>query len=115
MGQDESNSSITSITSIIHEVDEPNRDRQLLNLFTAVYTLIAIVVVAGNSLVLYAIHYGNMNTGRLRRLVNVIKSLAINDLLVGLVGMPFRIMTYHYHGKVIVGAQCTLMIDYHYF
>ena len=54
--------------------------------------LIGIVAVMGNGLVLYAAYRKNnsMKLSVLRDLDIVIKSLAINDLLIGLVGIPTR-------------------------
>ena len=57
---------------------------------TIVYLCIAVLAVIGNSLVLYSA-YGNKNRGRLRYLDDVVKSLAVADMLFGLVGVPCRI------------------------
>ena len=53
----------------------------------AVYLCIAVVAVIGNGLVIYAA-YGNKNTGRLSSLDDVVKSLALADMIFGLVGIP---------------------------
>ena len=49
---------------------------------------------AGNGLVLYAAH-GNKNIGPLRYLDNIIKSLAVADMLFGLIGTPLIIFAYY--------------------
>ena len=58
-------------------------------LLAAINIFIGITSVLGNGLVLYA-GYRNRNTRRLSYLDVVIKSLAVNDLLYGLFGIPFR-------------------------
>ena len=56
----------------------------------AVYMCIGIVAILGNGLVLYAI-YGSKHVSMLRGFDGVITSLALADLLFGLVGVPIRI------------------------
>ena len=58
------------------------------------YLCVGVVGIIGNGLVLYASH-GNTNTGPLRYLDNVVKSLAATDFLFGLVGSPLIIFTYY--------------------
>ena len=70
-------------------------------IWIAISSLIAIVIVLGNSLVLYAAKTGNMNSGYLRQLDNLIKSLALSDLLFGLVEIPFRIGQTLYLGNIL--------------
>ena len=60
--------------------------------------LIAILIFLGNSLVFYAA-YGEKNFGILRNLDIVIKSLAMNDLLIGLIGIPSRILALWMQGS----------------
>ena len=57
------------------------------------FLLIGAVAIIGNSLVIYAACRKNnsMKFSILRDLDIVIKSLAINDLLIGLVGIPARV------------------------
>ena len=66
-------------------------------LFGAVYMLVALVAIIGNGLVLFAAH-SNRNLGRLRNFDGAIKSLAIADMLFGLVGIPCRIFGTYYIG-----------------
>ena len=56
--------------------------------------IIAAVAAIGNGLVLYA-SYGNQNTGRFRYLDDVIKSLAVSDMLCALIGSPFQFYIYY--------------------
>ena len=89
---------------------DQNLDTDLLTFETSKYILYAMVVihifigtvtVLGNFLVLYAA-YGNRKSGRLSYLNIVIKSLAVNDLLLGLFGTPCRAIFF-----------ITAMRDYH--
>ena len=54
--------------------------------------LIGMVAIIGNGLVLYAAYRkkNSMKFSKLRSLDIVIKSLAVTDLLIGLVGLPAR-------------------------
>lgn len=63
-----------------------------------VYLCIAVMAVIGNGLVLYAA-YGNRNTGRLRHIDGVVKSLAVADMLFGLIGVPCKLTSDYYVGK----------------
>ena len=63
----------------------------------AVYLCIAVLAVIGNGIVLYAAR-GYRNTGRLRYIDGVIKSLAVADMLFGLFGVPCKII-YDYFGE----------------
>ena len=65
-----------------------------------IYLLVALVAIAGNGLVLYA-SFTRRNLGSLRHFDIVIKSLAVNDLLLGLIGIPFRIYQAYYIGMYI--------------
>ena len=58
----------------------------------AFYLCIAAVAAIGNGLVIYAA-YGNKNTGRLSSLDDVVKSLALADMIFGLVGIPCKIIS----------------------
>ena len=67
---------------------------------TVLGILIAIIAIMGNGLVLYA-SYGKQNSMKfsvLRDLDIVIKSLAVTDLLIGLVGMPARALAFWVEG-----------------
>ena len=71
--------------------DEGNKPLFLLADFAALlYVCIAIVTITGNALVLYA-SYDNKNSGPLRYLDNAVKSLAMADMLFGLLGVPCKL------------------------
>ena len=71
---------------------EMDYDKGLFWASVAFYVCISLVTVIGNGLVIYAA-YGNRNTGRLRYLDDVIKSLAVADMLFGLIGTPFILIS----------------------
>ena len=58
------------------------------------YLCLAMIAAMGNGLVIYA-SYGTRNRGPLRHLDDVIKSLAVADMLFGLIGTPFLIYKYY--------------------
>ena len=62
--------------------------------YVVLYPLIAMIAIMGNGLVLYAAYRKNnpMKFSVYQDLDIVIKSLAITDLLIGLVGIPSRIL-----------------------
>ena len=63
-------------------------------LFLVILTPLVTIMVMGNGLVLYA-GYRKKNSikfSAMRDMEIVIKSLAVNDLLIGLVGFPARIL-----------------------
>ena len=70
----------------------------------AINAIITITAVIGNALVLYAAQR-NRNNGSLKYFDSVIKSLAVNDLIYGLIGIPCRTlnrlneMWFLYEGK----------------
>ena len=67
---------------------------------TALYLCVALLAAVGNGLVLFAA-YGNRNCGPLRILDSVIKSLAMTDMLYGLIGMPCRLIGMCYEGRYV--------------
>ena len=79
-----------------HVVENP----ALFIIWGILYVVIALVAAVGNGLVLYA-SYGNKNTGRLQYLDSIIKSLALTDMLYGLVGVPCRILNAYLLGWYI--------------
>ena len=64
------------------------------------YICLAVVTVIGNSLVIYAAHVHRDNDIS-KSLALAIKSLAVADMLYGLLGAPFQIYGY-YLGKYMV-------------
>ena len=75
-----------------------DRNRAVIWFAFAVYICMAIIATIGNGLVLYAAHVGH-NTGRLRYLDGVIKSLAMTDMLFGVIGIPCMLIADYYTGK----------------
>ena len=59
--------------------------------------VISILAIIGNSLVIYA-SVTNKNSGPFRFIDGIIRSLAVADLLLGLIGNPFIVISY-YLGK----------------
>ena len=88
------NNTIKNATKSIYE-----ENKGVIWLFGAIYIVVALVAIIGNGLVLYAAH-SNRNLGRLRNFDGAIKSLAIADMLFGLVGIPCRIFGTYYIGMV---------------
>ena len=62
------------------------------------YLFLALLAIVGNALVLYTT-LEDINMGPLRYLDDVIKSLALADMLYGLIGVPCKITADYYVGK----------------
>ena len=62
------------------------------------YLGLGILAFIGNGLVLYT-SLGDLNMGPLRHLDNVIKSLAVADMLYGIIGVPCKVAADYYVGK----------------
>ena len=73
------------------------KNKSIFMLSVVVYLCIAFVTTVGNGMVIYA-GYGSKNQGPLRYLDDVIRSLAVADMLYGLIGTPMLIEGY-YLGK----------------
>ena len=78
-------------------------------LMLSVYLCIALVAVVGNGLVLF-VSLTNRNQGELKHLDCVIRSLAVTDLLFGLIGIPCRIIAAKmaYRGLYIIFLDLVL-------
>ena len=100
-----------SITNIPVTMDKENKINNISNYLTEVQFnrrrvglyvlsgLICLIAIFGNALVLYAA-YGKrtlLKGTAVRDLDIVIKSLAVTDLLIGLVGVPSRLLAYRLH------------------
>jgi hypothetical protein len=86
----------TALNSSVEENNiEPGSDgsvrTQVFWAYVGFYISIAIIAVIGNTCVLVAT-YGSRNLGPLRHLDTSIKSLAVTDMLFGLVGVPCRLV-----------------------
>ena len=86
----------TNVTGIITSY---GKHLPLFWCFASACIMIAITAIIGNGMVIYVSHQTRNNTGRLRHLDGVVKSLAVTDFLFGLVGTPIVIITY-YMGKL---------------
>ena len=62
------------------------------------YLGLGILAFIGNGLVLYT-SLGDLNMGPLRHLDNVIKSLAVADMLYGMIGVPCKVAADYYVGE----------------
>ena len=62
------------------------------------YLGLGLLALIGNGLVLYT-SFGDLNMGPLRHLDNVIKSLAVADMLYGLLGVPCKVVADYFVGK----------------
>ena len=74
------------------------RNKVLFWVGVAIFLCLAFMATTGNGLVLYT-SFRNFNWGPLRHLDNVIKSLAMADMLYGLIGIPCQIVYDYYSGK----------------
>ena len=63
-------------------------------MISAFYLCLALIGIIGNGLVIYA-SYGTRSSGPLRHLDDVIKSLAVADMLFGVFGTPILIYKYY--------------------
>ena len=62
------------------------------------YLGLGFLALTGNGLVLYT-SFGDLNMGPLTHLDNVIKSLAVADMLYGLLGVPCKVVADYFVGK----------------
>ena len=97
----------TSFASTIYSTGTSNTTQEqgyvyeyqgLFGTWATIYLAIAFVAIGGNGMVLYATK-GNRNTGRLQSLDSLIKSLALTDMLLGLFGIPCRILNSYLLGR----------------
>ena len=89
-------SNVTTSNEREHETAY-EKNKSIFMLSVVVYLCIAFVTTVGNGMVIYA-GYGSKNQGPLRYLDDVIRSLAVADMLYGLIGTPMLIEGY-YLGK----------------
>ena len=77
-----------------------NKNVGLYWAFVAFAFVTSSIAILGNSLVIYAAQQ-TANRGRLRYLDSVVKSLAMTDLLYGLIGAPFTYVNFYLGGYSI--------------
>ena len=63
-----------------------------------IFLCIGLVAIFGNGMVLYITHF-HRNNGPLENLDLIIKSLAVADMLLGLIGIPSRITASRFEGR----------------
>ena len=91
-----SNNTLNNISGTYTPVFE--KYELLFWIWSSLYLCLAMIAVIGNGMVLYAA-LKTKNLGRLRFFDGTIKSLAATDLLIGLIGIPGRIISLYYMGK----------------
>ena len=74
-------------------------NKLVFSVFAIMLSCIGLIAAAANSMVLYIVSL-NRNQGPLKSLDNVIKSLLIADMLFGLIGIPCRLTSFYYVGKI---------------
>ena len=74
-----------------------------------IFLCIALLAILGNAVVLYVTHF-HKNNGPLGNLDIVIKSLAVADVLLGVIGIPSRLVVSRYEGmhKNIKTTKCNI-------
>ena len=77
-------------------VQEINLSRFLA--VSSIYLVLALTAIIGNGFVLYSATK-NVNLGPLSHMDDVIKSLAVADMLYGLLGVPLNLINYYYISK----------------
>ena len=86
-----------SNSSVLEKDSVYEQNKSLYTGLSAVYLCIALVAAVGNGLVLY-ISCENRNNGPLRNFDSAIRSLAVADMLYGLIGMPCRVINNYFEG-----------------
>ena len=98
---DNSTNDIYGNSSIEFPTVEESTYEKVVVLFwlgVVLYLFLALLAIVGNALVLYTT-LEDINMGPLRYLDDVIKSLALADMLYGLIGVPCKIAADYYVGK----------------
>ena len=79
-------------------ISNSSRNKYLFWGIAAIMILIGLSAAVTNGLVLY-ITNNHKNQGPLKNLDIIIKSLAVADMLFGLIGIPCRLLAAYYKGK----------------
>jgi hypothetical protein len=73
--------------------------------YVTAYMLINSIAAIANAFLLF-VTYGERNSGRLSYLDNAIKSLAVTDMLFGLIGAPLRVRAEYFgYGKLVYSIK----------
>ena len=75
---------------------------------TAVSVVLAILAIIGNGIVIY-VAGRERNTGALRYLNNAVRSLAVSDFFIGLIGIPL-VITYYYWRRLLFHCVSTYIL-----
>ena len=90
-------SSIYNYTQLdLKEIEEPSKyqgNRLIFWVFATAIICIGLIAVVANGIVLYITTFYK-NNGPLKSLDSVIKSLAVADMLFGLIGIPCRLIAF---------------------
>ena len=103
----------TSASASYENLTSYQKNISLFWCFSAVCLSIAIVTIIGNGMVL-AVAKRKQNLSRLRYFDGIVKSLAVTDLLFGLIGVPLMITNYYlgrYSTKISRVFQKVLMVS----
>ena len=90
-------------------MNDYQRKKGIFGALAAIYVCIGIIAAIGNGSVLYA-SLCNRNVGRLRYFDTAIKSLALADMLFGLIGVPSRIAAAYYY----LGIHQSFLSSFYY-
>ena len=93
----EDTSTTLSTTESFQPVSTYEENPEIFWFFAITYLITALVTVVGNGVVLYA-SCRSKNFSRLSFFDGAIKSLAVADMLLGLVGIPCRVAGVYYIG-----------------
>ena len=84
---------LTEVTNGARHTPSYDENQSLFWVMVVLYTCFGLLAAVGNGLVLYVAHKGR-DDSRLQYLGPLIKSLAVTDLLFGLIGTPMLIAFY---------------------
>ena len=101
MTTDATSTFLQTLSDNSSEVGEWNAQELDLNRFVTIsiiYLILALIAIIGNGLVLYTANK-NINLGPLSHMDDVIKSLAVADMLYGLLGIPSNLINLYLLSK----------------
>ena len=84
---------LTEVTNEVGHTKSYEENKLLFWVMVVLYTCFGLLAAVGNGLVLYVAYKGR-DDSRLKYLGPLIKSLAVTDLLFGLIGTPMLIVFY---------------------
>ena len=84
---------LTEVTNEVRHTQSYEGNKLLFWVMVVLYTCLGLLAAVGNGIVLYVAYKGR-DDSRLKYLGPLIKSLAVTDLLFGLIGTPMLIVFY---------------------